>query len=246
MAKRVDYASWEFLTGDVNWEEYGGAWCKRGSGGPDGRWWVVRSENRAEWGDGATGYYCALLLIDPEAASKSGALEAALDSCGWHIDTSTADIVNTYDGTVVAPFDHTTNTWSMVLVHALLGCGTYATMDEVSTHLVGSRWPEKLRRQMIRAGEELMANDLAVAKQLKSTANKVGATWADMLAGDSLAGLRRTSAAILRGEDVPLDPHSAIMLKTYAAADGHTLGGKCEAALAAAGRAIAPKTTTEE
>ena len=36
---------WTNLGGDVNWEDYGGKWCKQG---PDGAWYVLRFENMYE------------------------------------------------------------------------------------------------------------------------------------------------------------------------------------------------------
>ena len=63
MAMTTKMKDWKFLTGDMNWSDYGGTWYLK----VDDIYWLLRFENKQEWGDGATGYYCQVLRVDIES-----------------------------------------------------------------------------------------------------------------------------------------------------------------------------------
>jgi hypothetical protein len=253
LSDHYDFKDWQFLTGDCNWQDYGATWAKRTL---DGKWWLIRFSDKREWGDGARGYHCEVLHIDLQEARNS--IADALASCGWHFDVETADIINDYDGDVVAEFagevvegepirDGDNSQWELVIVMALEGYGTYSPMDEESAdveldeyddYVDGDRIAEELREAMRVRAEEMIEDAHATTAALARPVNALGATAADFGRGDPLAPLREKAGAILRGDNVELSTRDSIMLRMYGACHGRTLGGKTEAQLAAAGRKV--------
>ena len=239
---------WKFLTDDVNWESYGGTWCKPA---PDGSWFLLRFENKAEWGDGASGYHCEVLQIDLREIGAAE-LQSALGCCGWELQHTegTLCIVAPYSGDIIARFEDPT--FELVLLDACLSYGIYAPIDsDDSDPLWDEDYDEpgeddELAHQILESArllaEQYIGEDgyAALQVRLDRPVNAIGSTARDFGRGDSLAGLRRTADAVLRGEVSPdeVDPSKALMLKMYAATGGWTLGSGVEARLAAAGRAI--------
>jgi hypothetical protein len=217
---------WMFLTGDVNWEDYGAKWCRKDASGV---WWVLDFSNKEEWGDGARGYYCEVKRLDLAEVVISE-MHSALASCGWTIDPAGPAIVNDYDGIVIASG---LDDMEPVLVESLVSYGVSAPMgSEEGTH------PTHVRAAARRLADELMADEKRAEAALAKPVNKIGSTARDFGRGDSLAGLRRVSEKLLRGEDVEVDTSMSLMLRMYAASNGQTLGGAKEAGLAAAGRIL--------
>jgi len=102
----------------------------------------------------------------------------------------------------------------------------------------GESYPERVRAAARRAADEMMEDKCATSAALSRRVNKLGATAADFGRGDPLAALRGKADAVLRGEEVSLDPAERIILQMYNATSGRTLGGIKESGLAAAGAAI--------
>lgn len=65
--------NWTDIGSDVNWRDYGGRWARHIAGT---RYHVVRFENCAEWGDGATRYHCDLQEVDIASDSLASALQS--------------------------------------------------------------------------------------------------------------------------------------------------------------------------
>jgi hypothetical protein len=229
---RSKMKDWMFLTGDVNWEDYGAKWCRKDASGV---WWVLDFSNKEEWGNGARGYYCEVKRLDLAEVHPTE-IKSALRSCGWRIDPSRPAIVNEYDGhnvhgnyVIAEGLDN----MEPVLVECLVGYGVSAPMgSEEGTH------PTHVRAAARRLADELMADEKRAEAALAKPVNKIGSTARDFGRGDSLAGLRRVSEKLLRGEDVEVDTSMSLMLRMYAASNGQTLGGVKEAGLAAAGRIL--------
>lgn len=220
---------WKVLNGDANWEEYGAIWCKQND--LDGVWWAVRFENRAEWGDGASGYECSVLRVFLPGVPPSE-INAALSSCGWKMCHTERAIICPHSGDVVEKFEG--KHFEMVLLDALIGYGTYSPMGSES----GECWPLRVRAAGRRLAEELMSDGGACVAALARPVNKLGATAADFGRGDAMAPLRSKADAVLRGEKVELSNTDRIVLQMYNASGGRTLGGVKESGLAAAGATI--------
>jgi len=191
--------NWSWLTGDVNWQEYGGTWYRK----VDKIYWLLRFENKAEWGD--EGYYCQVLRVNLNNIPASE-MQAALD--GW----KDAD--------------------ELMKLEAAVGYGIYSPMGAAEE----SRWPDMALARARRRAEELIGDVRETRRLLHRPINKIGSTAADFGRGDSLAGLRRTARGVFSGQKP--SPEAEIMLKMYAAANGRTLGGKCEVELAVAGELL--------
>lgn len=222
---------WKFLTGDVNWEDHGGMWCRQS---PDGAWWVVRFENCSDWGDGATGYECSVLRVSiPEVPAEE--IHAALRSCGWEVCLTQMAIVAPYSGDIIAKVG--SPAFDLVLLDALIGYGTYSPMGSETRE---SR-PTRVRAAGRRLAESMMVNTEETAAALAKPVNALGATAADFGRGDPLAPLREKADAILRGEDPEISITDSLILRMYGASNGVTLGTAKEAKLAAAGNSLKEK-----
>ena len=207
---------WTFLTGDVNWEDYGGTWARKGA---DDIWWVLRFDNKAEWGDGASGYYCEVFRIDMEEVPPE-ALQSAIDCCAWTHDDIRRDCNGDADS------------MELMYLEALRSYGLGAPMGSFDGNRAMS-----VRAQARRLAEELGVDDAKCGKLLRRKINQIGSTAADLGRGDSLAGLRRTAKKVIEEGKMP-SVEDSIMLKMYAASGGNTLGGKQEIELAVAGETV--------
>jgi len=205
---------WTFLTGDVNWQEYGATWCLQ-----KGRaWWVLRFSNKAEWGDGAQGYCCEVLRVlldDTAVESKRDALS--------FVGMSEDDFQELC-------FEDPKQS-ELCLLDALVSYGVYAPMDSCE-----SNYPNRARAQARRQADFIMSNDPERKRLLNRSVNKIGTTAREMGKGDLLAGLKRSADKVFKGESVSKE--KSILLKMYGAANGQTLGGKVETKLAIAGQLL--------
>jgi hypothetical protein len=255
MSDWIPGEGWKFLTGDVCWEDHGGVWYKQAVAGP---YWLLRYENMAEWGDGASGAYVQTSCIDLREVPPE-AIRSALGSYGWRIEKLTCNIIDNCSGDIIAEFsgeevagelirDGDNSRWDLVLVDALLSHGTYAPMDEEQAEFTLDEYDDPIDAEAVAtellercaaAADLMMDDEGAVAAKMAREVNRIGSTAADFMRGDSLAGLRTKADALLRGEDVSLSKEDSLMLRMYGAAGGRTLGGAIEAKLAAAGQVIA-------
>jgi hypothetical protein len=88
----TDFGSFKWLTGDVNFTDYGGKWIRKVGSADSRRYHILSLENWVELvGEreasevGAT--YCVdLSEVDLDAIALSGSLESALRSCGMTLD----------------------------------------------------------------------------------------------------------------------------------------------------------------
>lgn len=174
--------TWHDIGSDVNWTEYGGRWARRIDAT---RYHVIRFENCAEWGDGATGYHCDLSEVD----ITNGQLADALESC----DVPT-DGLDEY-GQVIPP-----NVYRLMLVEALSGYGAYAPLWSDS-----GRNAHKLVRAAKAESRRLRRDAGAYYKAMDRPVNKIGSTAREYAAGD-------ISSAILRGL-AEQDPRAELMAK---------------------------------
>jgi len=214
MSKMKD---WTFLTGDVDWQDYGAMWCLK-----DGAvWWVLRFENKAEWGDGAKGYYCDVLRVSDLDVSVESKKEA-LDSIGMSVDEFQT-----------LCFENTSQA-EMTILDALVGYGVYSPMGSFE-----SNYPDRARAQARREADRLIADNEECEKALERPVNKIGTTAGEMGQGNILAGLDRAASDVMSGE--PISKDKEILLRMYGATNGQTLGGKCEKKLAVAGQLIMEK-----
>lgn len=203
---------WTFLTGDVDWQDYGAIWCRK-----IGRvWWVLRFENMEEWGDGAKGYHCEVLRVSnvPDEAKKS-----ALDTVGLSMEE------------FKELCDEDPKCAELTMLDALVCYGTYSPMSSCE-----SNYPDRARAQARREADEFIADDKACQKALRRPINKIGTTASEMGQGNILAGLERSATKVMSGE--PVSQENSILLKMYGATNGQTLGGKCEVKLAVAGQLL--------
>jgi hypothetical protein len=171
---------WTDIGSDVNWSEYGGKWARHISGT---RYHVIRFENCAEWGDGATGYHCDLQEVD----TTNPQLLGALDSAGLPHDG-----LDEYGD----PFEP----WELMKVGALSGHGAYAPLwQEAGTN------SHKLLRAAKRESRLLASDTVAYEQRMDRPVNKVGSTAREYATGD-------VSSAILRGI-AEGDPRAELMAK---------------------------------
>jgi hypothetical protein len=207
MSKMKD---WEFLSGDMNWEEYDGSWyyCVGSQ-----KYYVLRLiylQGHDPLFDDK--YCCEVLYVDLKAAGKDS-IQDAMDFCGIE------------DVSKVEP------AW---LVDALVSYGTYATLDSV----FGDAYPLRIRAAARRIADNFIDSDKKLlSKALNKPANAIGSTARDMMKGDCLAGLKRSAKKVMMGGKV--DDASKLMMKAYHVSRGNTLGGKIETEIAVAGGLIA-------
>ena len=225
---------WTPLSGDVNWVDYGGSWLVTAW---DDLVWIIRFENMAEWGDGAEGFHCEILL----AKLSSDAVEDALKSCGWEFDEE-EDIVCPHNGELIAEHGYDekpSKAWVSCVADCLMGYGAVAHLHSISETCSeeDDDYEEKAEKLLEMAYVELLNLQCSYGKTddiLNSPANKLGATWEDIMDGDALALLRRKAEDVICGKSVELSTEESIVLKMYGACGGQTLGGKVETELAVA------------
>lgn len=222
---------WVVLTGDSSWEDYGAKWCKKDSVGV---WWVLRFENCAEWGDGASGYYCDVQRVRFRDVSTAD-IKRALQSCGLAIDIEDGSIVDEHSGDLIA--EALTERYELVMLEALTSYGIYSPMGKET----GESYPLRVRAAARRLAESLMADAGRCNAALAKPVNALGATAADFGRGDGIGSSLRNRAWLHAPGGDPegkLTPAERIVLQMYNASGGQTLGGAVETELAAAGAAL--------
>lgn len=160
--------AWTDIGSDVNWIDYGGRWARHVGGT---RYHVIRFENCAEWGDGASGYHCDLQEVD--VASEPETLRRALDFVGLAPDTYGDGIAE--------------DRRPLVLAEALSSYGAYAPLwQEAGTNA------HKLVRAARAESRSLSSDPVAYEAAMERPVNKIGSTAREYQYGD-------TKSAILRG-----------------------------------------------
>lgn len=100
----------KFLTGDVNWADYGGKWISQKFNNGSFDFWLVRELVNMEdsCGDTSNGeYLCTLSVVAPKQYKK---LEEACCSCGWEGDIK--DIPNEQKVEIIHSYSGGAQEWS--------------------------------------------------------------------------------------------------------------------------------------
>ena len=171
----------KFMSGDVNWEEYGGQFVSKrlcngydGPGAEQGRdydfhYWLVLSVNPNEdWEYGSKDrpkYWVSLAVVSPEAADQKE-LDAAARS--WGMDDAE---------TLKAKAD------PLFLVECLHSYGVAA--------YVWNGEGNNLSVLMREARKQAQTVEMMFGFYMDAPQNKIGSTGWDTVRGDLLAGLRR-------------------------------------------------------
>ncbi len=139
------FGSFTFLTGDMNYTDYGGKWYRKVA---PGRYHVIELMNWAdavgenEAAEVGAKYNVALSEVDVFALARPNnegvpPLCGALASCGYEINLSEG-IVQKYDGAQVAPFGPV---FELVCVEAAHGHGNKAPISDEN----GNNWRKLMR-----------------------------------------------------------------------------------------------------
>ncbi len=209
---------WTLLTGDVNWDEYGATWARKG---PDGAWYVVTFANMEEALDerefkssGLCRYEAAVKRVDLRTAPAEQ-VKGALESCGLSVDPA-ADfndegepipgIVGNGGNAITDPAQV-----ESCIVECLVGFGGGAPLGDET----GNGWPLRVRKAGMRLAESYMRDEHKRAAALARPVNRIGSTAEEYGHGDVWSAMRRD----------PSDPLISVLRKCYRACEGHTLGG---------------------
>ena len=155
-----------FLTGDMNWADYGAKWISQKFNNGEFDWWFVREIHR--WGEHEepeTGKYNVSLSVVAPSQISEDERRGILSSCGheegkaWdeYTPEQLVDIAHSY-GTKANVFDANGNNYS------------------------------KLFKDAAKAAMEC---EFFFGFKMDAPQNLIGSTGWDFLKGDSLAGLRR-------------------------------------------------------
>ncbi len=91
------HSGFKWLTGDVNWDDYGGMWYKRTG---KRTFEVVEFMPWAEYDSSAIEQYGKYNVVAGEVdLSRADDLKSALRSCGWELKRGS--LINSYDGETV-------------------------------------------------------------------------------------------------------------------------------------------------
>jgi hypothetical protein len=190
----------KFLTGDVNWEDYGGKWYRQTSPST----YLVMSifcweEETGELGPEESTHNVELSEVD---LSDEESLTEALRSSGWEIEDG--KVVNSYDGSEVGG--------ELAMVEAMHGYGCKAPL--------GNWNGSDIKRLMTKAGKKaaLLDDPEEYEDALNRPVNAIGSTAREFQRGEMVAPILRGISEGNQSAD--------LMLKMYVKAGGQTLGGK--------------------
>ncbi len=168
----MDFGSFKFLTGDVNFTDHGGKWYRKVA---PGRYHVIELSN----GHGGSRYNVTLCEVDLFALAcpnneGTAPLCGALRSCGYALDAEQG-IVNEYDGELVAKFGPV---FELVCVEAAHGYGCKAHLSDE----YGSNW-RKLMKAASRESRSLDDPD-AYAEAMDRPVNALGTSARNYMLGN--------------------------------------------------------------
>ncbi|MGI0025131.1 MAG: hypothetical protein ACREA4_08310 [Nitrososphaera sp.] len=148
------------LTGDTNWQDYGGKFAsKRLNNGEFDYWLVIDVYNTEDNRDFAEKYIVSLLSVSPSEAA--GEMEAAKRACGIDAETGLNDLAK---------------------VEVLADYGTYAQLWAGSGN--------NLARLMKEARSQANASQLLYGFMMDRPQNRIGTDGWNVQRGDVMAGLR--------------------------------------------------------
>jgi len=177
----------EFLTGDVNWEDYGGKWFRRLS--PQ-RFQVVEilcweEATGEEHPDGS--HWVGLYEVD---TSLEDLYKNVLESCGLEIDKS-GDIISSHDGEVIVE-NSEDERWNIVMCEMMVGYGAKAQV---------AQWcGDDYNELFAKAAEEAksLEDEEVFEERMNSPANAIGSTMREAMQGDFQSAMIR---GLARGDD---------------------------------------------
>jgi len=157
-----------WLSGDVNYLDYGGKWVSQKFNNGNDYWFILALDNMYDaCGDDAEYKYSMQLKVVAPSLVSQDKMKSALSSWGLDLDDLTTDQYGDSK-----PYDY------MLAIEVLESYGTYS--QEFSDE--GNNY-KALRSDAIAAAREFLKHDNA---RLSSSKNKLYATGLDMMAGDSL------------------------------------------------------------
>jgi len=192
---------WTDIGSDVSWDDHGGLWA-RATREP-GVYYVIRFENMVECcGErdaaeiGYT-YEASVYMLDLAAIGDAG-IASALRSSGWKYDGVTGDVVNEYDGEIVASGPAA----ELTIVYACRSYGHGAPLETFT----GNARPSHIRAEARRYAETCMRDAGLLAARLARPVNAIGSTAAEYGRGDITAAFSRMA---------PDSPENTLMLRLY-------------------------------
>lgn len=181
----------KWLTGDMSWEDYGGAWFKAIPGTRN--YFVIRYENGHEHDKELPRHMVEVKSVDVGAMGDERANQI-LSSCGFKI---VGDEIVSDSGDVLA-LRSDVATWDHIIVDAALGYGACAPLDDYS----GDTGMRQLVRAACRSAVAMMNDAVLLKAALDRPVNAIGSTAAEYAAGDITSALSRgpydTSKQIMR------------------------------------------------
>jgi hypothetical protein len=182
-----DFGSFKWLTGDVNYTEYGGKWCRKIGPGRYhvitlDRWSEMVGKREAKNRDMDT-YNVSLSEVDLKTISEElsddrTVLHHALKSCGWYYD-SKRGVVDEHSHDLVAPNGPVAE---LVCVEACHGYGAKAPLEEYN----GNNW-RKLMQEARAYSRELTSDNEKMQEALDRPVNAIGTSAKDYMLGKMLS-----------------------------------------------------------
>lgn len=231
---KIPDPKWAEICVDVNWDAHGGSWLVDVRA--DHLMWAIDFDVFRD--DEETLTNCvSVVLMDRNSES----VDAALGCCGWEFDIEQNIVDAHYSDDVIACIgedDRPAKEWFAALANALLSYGAFAvlwTRSQSYDYDDNDRQEEEAEDMVDEAYTQLLhlqVNRAQLEEKLEASANRLGATWKDIMNGDPLAPVRQKAVDIVCGKDVELTDDQRLILKMYGASGGRTLGGQVEADLA--------------
>lgn len=184
----MDKRRWRDLGSDVDWVENGGMWGRRVS---PGVWLIVRFENQADWGDGASGYYAEVKYVNLHTLTPE-TRASVKRSC---------DIPDEADGD---------EAW---WVSACVDHGAAAPLWSTD----GTRYAARVREAAIRQADEYRRDPSLLDGALDNEVNKVGTTAREYGQGRIVfRNLDKPEIALCaKLSGIPTDPMTVETAKQY-------------------------------
>lgn len=175
--------AFDFLTGDMDWEEYGGSWYRK----IDHRFHVVKVFNweeavgEAEASEIDGTHHIDLVEVDTNDEER---IKSALECCGYYADEDGNIVADS--GDMLAELKDE-DTWRLVVCESMVAYGSYAHIRDFS----GSNLHEMFATMVVESNQ--MVDDAeAYENRMNRPVNAIGSTAREMQRGD-------INSAILRG-----------------------------------------------
>jgi len=178
-ATHRDLRGWIELSADVNWEDYGGTWARKG---PDGGWYIVKFENQYDLSSekecrlmGVPQYLCEVKYCNiPDV--RDNEIAGALKYVGMEEYIIYYDTDNSwrYRGRKASP-----EVPEVALLDALVSYGIAGVLTSFSSDTA----PVGIRKQALKYARDLMKDDVALDEALDQQANAYGNTVRDFARG---------------------------------------------------------------